>query len=243
MSIISAIKEARHESNNLEDLAKLPQALIMSMAQRGEIKPDMLMPILGKKAQMADDNAKMQAAQQLAEQGGAQPTVMDQYMGKIAQAENPAPIAPPMQQAPQQMAQAPMAQGPEDVGIASQATQPMTLAGGGIIAFDNGGDVDLEEDEYEEARDSARRDADYAEIYDLIDSLQGDAGENRGVGITAGRRDTERGAEGGDLESRLRAAIMGKESGGRRYDKSGNLLTSSKGAQGEMQVIDRKSVV
>jgi hypothetical protein len=30
---------------------------------------------------------------------------------------------------------------------------------------------------------------------------------------------------------------MGKESGGRRYDKSGNLLTSNKGAQGEMQVM------
>jgi hypothetical protein len=36
---------------------------------------------------------------------------------------------------------------------------------------------------------------------------------------------------------RLRAQIMQKESGGRRYDKSGKLLTSSKGAEGEMQVM------
>ena len=60
----------------------------------------------------------------------------------------------------------------------------------------------------------------------------------RGTGITAGHRGAERGMEDkGDLESRLRAAIMGKESGGKRYDKNGNLLTSSKGAQGEMQVM------
>ena len=236
MSIISAIKEARHESNNLEDLAKLPQTLIMSMVQNGQIQKDMLMPILGKKAEMADNAAKMNAAKALAAQGGAQPTVMDQYMGKIAQAENPAPVMPQqeMQQPmPQQMAQAPMAQGPEDVGIASQATQPMTLAGGGIIAFDDGGDVDIEDDDYQEMIDSAQEDSMNDKLYEMIAGLKAsDASENRGVGITAGRR-----SEGGDLESRLRAVIMGKESGGRRYDKNGNLLTSSKGAQGEMQVM------
>ena len=40
-----------------------------------------------------------------------------------------------------------------------------------------------------------------------------------------------------DLVKRLQAQIMAKESGGRRYDKEGNLLTSSKGALGEMQVM------
>jgi hypothetical protein len=40
-----------------------------------------------------------------------------------------------------------------------------------------------------------------------------------------------------DLVKRLQAQIMTKESGGRRYDKEGNLLTSSKGALGEMQVM------
>jgi hypothetical protein len=236
MSIISAIKEARHENNNLEDLAKLPQTLIMSMVQNGQIKEDMLMPILGKKAEIADNTAKMNAAKALAAQGGAQPTVMDQYMGKIAQAENPAPVMPQqeMQQPmPQEMAQGPMAQGPEDVGIASQATAPMQLAGGGIIAFDNGGDVDLEDDDYQEMVDAAQEGSMNDKLYEMIAGLKGsDAGENRGVGIIAGRR-----PEGDDLEFRLRAAIMGKESGGRRYDKNGNLLTSSKGALGEMQVM------
>jgi hypothetical protein len=242
MSIISAIKEARHENNNLEDLAKLPQTLIMSMVQNGQIKEDMLMPILGKKAETADNTAKMNAAKALAAQGGAQPTVMDQYMGKIAQAENPAPAMPQQQMQqpiPQEMAQAPMAQGPEDVGIAGQMTAPMQLAGGGIIAFEGGGDVDTDED-YQEAMDDARESAISDKMYEMIAGLKGrgDDTENRGVGITAGRRGAERGMEDkGDLESRLRSIIMQKESGGKRYDKNGNLLTSSKGAQGEMQVM------
>jgi hypothetical protein len=241
MSIISAIKEARHENNNLEDLAKLPQTLIMSMVQNGQIKEDMLMPILGKKAEMADNTAKMNAAKALAAQGGAQPTVMDQYMGKIAQAENPAPVMPQQQMQqpmPQEMAQAPMAQGPEDVGIAGQMTAPMQLAGGGIIAFGPGGDVE-EDDDYQEMVDDAQESSMNDRLYEMIAGLKSsDAGENRGVGIVAGRRGAERGMEDkGDLETRLRAIIMQKESGGRRYDKDGNLLTSSKGAQGEMQVM------
>jgi hypothetical protein len=244
MSIISAIKEARHENNNLEDLAKLPQTLIMSMVQNGQIKEDMLMPILGKKAEIADNTAKMNAAKALAAQGGAQPTVMDQYMGKIAQAENPAPVMPQQQMQqpmpmPQEMAQAPMAQGPEDVGIASQMTAPMQLAGGGIIAFAPGGDVEEDDDDYQEMVDDAQESSMNDRLYEMIAGLKSsDAGENRGVGIVAGRRGAERGMEDkGDLESRLRAIIMQKESGGRRYDKDGNLLKSSKGAQGEMQVM------
>ena len=55
----------------------------------------------------------------------------------------------------------------------------------------------------------------------------------RSVGIASGRK----GRESDDIDARLRSVIMGKESGGRRYDKNGNLLTSSKGAQGEMQVM------
>ena len=238
MSILSALKETQHNKNNLDDLAKLPQALIMQMAQNGQIPKDMVVPILGKKAEMVENAAKMKAAQALAAQGGAQPTVMEKYMGEIAQAENPAPVAPPMPQAPQQMAAAPMPQGPEDVGIATQATAPMAMAGGGIIAFSPGGDVDSEDDDYQEAMDDARESAMNDKLYEMIAGLKGSSGENRGVGISAGHRGAERGMEDkGDLESRLRAVIMGKESGGRRYDKNGNLLTSHKGAQGEMQVM------
>lgn len=38
--------------------------------------------------------------------------------------------------------------------------------------------------------------------------------------------------------TRLQALVMGAESGGRRYGSDGNLLTSTKGAKGEMQVLD-----
>jgi hypothetical protein len=56
------------------------------------------------------------------------------------------------------------------------------------------------------------------------------------VGIKAVSKDKEeKGPD--DLVKRLQAQIMAKESGGRRYDKEGNLLTSSKGALGEMQVM------
>lgn len=240
MSILSALKETQHSNNNLDDLAKLPQALIMQMAQNGQIPKDMVMPILGKKAEMVETAAKMKAAQAIAQQGGAQPTVMEKYMGEIAAADHPAPIMPQQQiqqPMPQQMAQSPMPQGPEDVGIASQATAPMQMAGGGIIAFDDGGDVEDEEDRYDVYRKKAQRNADFSSINAMRHELEGmPVGENRGVGITAGHHGAERGMEG-DLESRLRAAIMGKESGGKRYDKNGNLLTSHKGAQGEMQVM------
>jgi hypothetical protein len=232
MSILNALKETTHQSDNILDLAKLPQAMIMQMAQNGDIPKDMVMPILGKKAEMAETAAKMKAAQALAQQGGHQPTVMEKYMGEIAAADHPAP-AMPQQQMPQQMAQSPMPQGPEDVGIASQATAPMQMAGGGIVAFDDGGEVDDGED-YQEMLDDAHESAMNEKLYEMISGLKG----SHGAGITAGHHGAERGMENkGDLESRLRAAIMSKESGGKRYDTHGNLITSSKGALGEMQVM------
>lgn len=248
MSILNAIKETKHGQDNILELAKLPQALIMQMAQRGDIPKEMVIPILGKKAEMVESTARMNAAKQLATQGGAQPTVMEKYMGNIAQAENPAPAMPQQQMQqpmPQQMAQQPMAQGPEDVGIASQATQPMSMAGGGIVAFDDGGEVDPEDD-YQDLLDQAEEDSMNEEIYALINQMaeHGGRGERAAVGIRSGenkhiKEDTrERAAEHkGNLESRLRATILQRESGGKRYDKEGNLLTSSKGALGEMQVM------
>ena len=200
MSILSALKETQHSNNNLDDLAKLPQALIMQMAQNGQIPKDMVMPILGKKAEMVETAAKMKAAQALAQQGGVQPTVMEKYMGEIAQAEHPVPPMPQQQMQqpmPQQMAQSPMPQGPEDVGIASQATAPMQMAGGGIIAFSPGGDVpedDDTEDRYDVYRKKAQRNADFAGIDAMRQELAGmPVSENRGVGITAGHHGAERG--------------------------------------------------
>ena len=247
MSILSALSENRHDKKNLEDLAKLPQALIMQMGQRKELSQEEVAMIINKKAEAIESAARQKA---LAQGGGQMPSVIEQDMMKIAQAENPAPQ--PMQQPmmPQQMAQAP--QLPEDVGIAQNPIPPMQMAGGGIIAFDEGGDVD-EEDEYQDLIDQAQEDETSQNIFDLISEMGNDVVSNAGAGITAGtgfqsfsapdNRNTEygikagRGEDKGDLATRLRAEIMQRESGGRRYDKDGNLLTSSKGALGEMQVM------
>ena len=235
MSILNALKETAHQSDNILDLAKLPQAMIMQMAQNGEIPKDMVMPILGKKAEMAEMTAKMNAAKELAAQGGHQPTVMEKYMGQIAAADHPMPQQP-MPQAQQPMPQVPAPQGPEDVGIASQATQPMSMAGGGIIAFsgEDGSYIDSEDESYQEMMDDAHESAMNEKMYEMISGLKGG---HAGVGITAGHHGAEQGMQNGDLAARLREQIMAKESGGHRYDKAGNLITSHKGAQGEMQVM------
>jgi hypothetical protein len=247
MSILNAIKEVKRDNNNLQDMALLPQALIMQMAQRGEIQKELVPLIIGKKAEMIEAIARQRALMQ----GGAQqPSVMEQKMMEIAQAENPAP-APQMQpqMMPQEMAMPQgMPQLPEEVGIAQNPVPPMQMAGGGIIAFAPGGDVDEDDDDdasYEDYLDELQR----ARLESMIlntyqDTDTSGAGiaytepmlQTPAVGIKAVSKDKEeKGPD--DLVKRLQAQIMAKESGGRRYDKEGNLLTSSKGALGEMQVM------
>jgi hypothetical protein len=218
MSILDAIKETRRESKNLSELALLPQALIMQMGQRKELSPEEVSLIIGKKAELIESSARNAA---LAQSGQVPPTIMEKNMMAIAQAENPAPNLP------------------EDVGIAQNPVPPMQMAGGGIIAFEGGGDVeDDDEDDYEEMREKARQDELNEQIFEMIS----ESGGNAGVGIMSGRRGAAEGMgdrkeRGGSDIDRLRAVIMQRESGGRRYDKEGNLLTSSKGALGEMQVM------
>ena len=221
MSLYEAIKEKISDSKDLDSLARLPQALIIQMGQREELTPEEVTLIIGKKGQQIEDAAQRRALAQVSQQ--PMPSVMEQKMMQIAQAENPAP-EPQMQ--PQMMAQAPMPQLPEDVGIAQNPVPPMQLAGGGIIAF-SGEDGSYVEDEEDE---------DDALIYSLLQKMQ--SGSGRGslsAGITSGYEDKDE--RSGDMLDRLRAQIMAKESGGRRYDKSGKLLTSPKGAEGEMQVM------
>ena len=121
MSILGAIKQ---QTESIDDLAKLPQVMIMQMAQKGQIREDMLAPILGRKAEMAEAVARMQALQTA---GQTPPTVMEQLMQANAMAEQP------------EM---------ETTGVAQLPVPEREYAGGGIIAFDEGGDVD--EDAYEE---------------------------------------------------------------------------------------------
>jgi hypothetical protein len=240
MSILSAIKEAKHDNNNLQDLALLPQALIMQMAQRGEIQKELVPLIIGKKAEMIEAMARNQA---LANSGQTPPTVMEQKMMEIAQAENPAP-EPQMQ--PQQMAMPQgMAQLPEDVGIASNPVPPMQMAGGGIIAFAPGGDVDEDDDDdesYEDYLDELQR----ARLESMIRNVYQDDGMSAGVGTSYIEAMPKRAVEEIKVSKKekdkdgmedLMAYVLKKESGGRRYDKEGNLLTSPKGALGEMEVM------
>jgi hypothetical protein len=234
MSILSALSENRHEKKNLADLAKLPQALIMQMGQRKELTQEEVAMVISKKAEAIESAARQKALEQ---GGGQMPSVIEQNMMKIAQAENPAPP----QQMQQQMMPQQMAQGPEDVGIAQNPVPPMQMAGGGIIAFDEGGDIDVDPaDDYQDLVDQANEDATNNEIFGIIAAMEGSRTDNAGVGIRSGenkniKEDTRE--RGGDMVNRLRAQIMQKESGGKRYDKNGNLLTSSKGALGEMQVM------
>jgi soluble lytic murein transglycosylase-like protein len=244
MSILSAIKQ---QNSSIDDLAALPQAMIMQMAQKKQIGEEMLAPILARKAEMADAFARQSA---LKNSGQTPPTVMEQLMAQNAQAEQPqipqqapqmpqqmAPQIPqPMpQQMPQQMPQAM----PQEMGVAQLPIPERQYAGGGIIAFADGGLSDEDQD-YEDSLEEADYDAmieramnagedDYTPSFETRQAKGSpQTFPNSEVGIASGR---------GDMDSRLRSIIMGKESGGRRYDKNGNLLTSSKGAQGEMQVM------
>jgi hypothetical protein len=245
MSILSAI---RQQSSSIDDLAKLPQAMIMQMAQRKQIATEMVAPILARKAEMIDATAKTKAMQ-----GGVPPTsVMEQIIAQNAQSENPAPqrMHPQMQQTmPQQMPQQQMPQHMADTGVAQLPIPEREYAGGGIIAFADGGLSDEDQD-YEDSLEEA-------DYNNMIERAM-NAGEEDYTPHSARNQMPQfetRHAKGspqsfpnsgiaslkpessGDMDARLRAAILQKESGGHRYDKHGKLLTSHKGAEGEMQVM------
>lgn len=125
MSILSALKT---QTNSIDDLAKLPQAMIMQMAQKGQIRPDMIAPILARKAELSQAVANTRAMQQ-----GAQvpQTVMEQIMNQNAMSETP--------------------ESDRDVGLAQLPVRedmyaPQRMAGGGIVAFANNMDQPVSED-------------------------------------------------------------------------------------------------
>lgn len=124
MSILSALKT---QSNSIDDLAKLPQAMIMQMAQKGQIREDMLAPILARKAELAQASANMRAMQQQA----AKPTVMEQILSQNAMAEAP--------------------ESARDMGVAQLPVREdmyneQRMAGGGIVAFQNNPNQPISED-------------------------------------------------------------------------------------------------
>jgi len=115
MSILNAIKQ---QGSSIDDLSKLPQSMIMTMAQKNQIPSEMVAPILARKAEMADAVARTRTLQSA---GGAMPSVMEQLMQKNAEGEQPERQAREMC-----VAQLPMK---EDMYAEHR------MAGGGIVAF------------------------------------------------------------------------------------------------------------
>lgn len=134
MSILSALKQ---QHSSIDDLAKLPQTMIMQMAQKKQIEQDMVAPILARKAELMDAAARSKTLQQ-AEQ--TPPTVLEQLIARNAGTDNALM----------------MPRTPAEIGVAQLPVPERQYAGGGIVAFGSGGDVEEEEDLATElARDEA----------------------------------------------------------------------------------------
>ena len=114
MSILDALKTFKQERESLDDIAALPQALIMQMAQKGQIPKTDVPMILARKAEIAQTQAQMNALRQQ-QSKGAQPTLMEKMIAANAQQEAPQDVT--------------------DVGIASAEIPERQYAGGGIVAF------------------------------------------------------------------------------------------------------------
>lgn len=226
MSILSALKQ---QHSSIDDLAKLPQAMIMQMAQKKQISQDMLAPILARKAEMMDAVSRSKSLQPQP----PVPTVMEQVMQKNIQAENPQPQMP---------------QEPQDAGVAQLPIPERQYAGGGIVAFKQGDLVDLDEDIDEEDLMAEYADAMKAGELAMMMSPQ----ENAGVGIKYKEPMPKGGSKGINFEGgkhpyeslvtakakefgvdpRLASYILNKETGGLKNPENAR---SSAGAMGIAQ--------
>jgi hypothetical protein len=189
---------------------KLSIPQLQQAIQDGVIPPYVGIPLLQEKVKMAKTAQASQAAQM-----GEQPSVAQQVMQQAQQVEQGVP--------------------------ALQSNLPPSMAGGGIVAFAEGGMYDDEEDSYDDRIDAARQ----AEMDDLmneyVQTFQGGIGQLPAAekAVSTSERSLgqdKEGIAGGDAADFV-ARIMHKESRGRRYGKDGELLTSEKGAKGEMQVM------
>lgn len=124
MAIMGLPTAIKLQEGSLQSLAMLPQNELMRLAQSRPSLLKILPIVLEEKAQMAKDSANFQAQMQLAQQGQPK-TITEQNVATIAQSE-----AQP--QANMGIATAPMR---EDM------YQEENYAGGGIVAFDGGGEV------------------------------------------------------------------------------------------------------
>jgi len=155
-------------------LARLPQNQIIAMSQQPagtptHIPPSYVATILKAKSDMEQSIANMQAAQQPMD-----PSVIEQSMAINAQAEAMR-NQPQIQAQPQMMAMAPQQEMPPmDAGIPSLPVDDSmyNMAGGGIVAFQSGGETEGLGDtffgteqaqyEYPDTRTRAEKERDYA---------------------------------------------------------------------------------
>ena len=161
--ILGALETFKEEKQSIDSLASLPQTLIMQMAQKGHISKTDLPMILSRKAEIAQNQAQLNALRQQ-QTGGQPPSIMEQIMATNAR-----------QEAPREMT---------DVGIASNPVPEMRMAGGGIVAFEEGGLTDDKRAEYERygAPGSLRRM--FGSIYDYYASPSTMEGVRRNISNT-----------------------------------------------------------
>lgn len=169
--------------------------------------------------------------------------LIQEKMKEQASASAMQPKAPPIAQ--QVMQQAEAMQGVP----ALPSNMPQEYAQGGILSYAGGGD--LYDDEDYDPEDDAQAEA-MSQGEALMDQLLANpemyASKSapgieslREVRVSPSGKSVEAREEkvqtGDGTSSKLLKHILHKESRGQRYDKEGNLLTSSKGAMGEMQVM------
>lgn len=136
-SLLELNREKMNERESLDSLARLPQQMIMSMVQRKTIPQTDVPMILSRKAELAQEEANKRALMQQAAQQGQEQSIIEKLMAQNAAAE---------------AAKAPAPEDMTDVGIASNPVPEMRMAGGGIVAFQEGGEAELSEEERERLR-------------------------------------------------------------------------------------------
>jgi len=193
---------------SMSNRARMAENLTIEQLQRsiqdGVLPSYIGVPLLKSKV----EDAKLLQAAKAAQSMSQQPSVAQQIMSQAQQVEQ---------------------------GVDALPTNlPTTaMAGGGIVAFAEGGMYD-DEDSDEDRQDAARQ----AEMDEMMDEYA--QSFQQGIGqLPAAQSAAPQGGEGiasGDVADFV-ARIMHKESRGQRYGKDGKLLTSEKGAQGEMQVM------
>jgi hypothetical protein len=235
MSILNALKQ---QNSSIDDLAKLPQAMIIQMAQKKQISQDMLAPILSRKAEMMDAVSRSRALQPQP----PVPTVMEQVMQKNIQAENPQAMPP------QSPMQAPAPTSPDQIGVGQLPVPERQYAGGGIVAFKQGDLVDLEDDMDDEDLIAEYANAMRAGEMAMSRGMEGNAGaglrytepmksgSSKGINYRGGKHPyeglvTAKANEFG-VDPMLASYILNKETGGMKNPETAR---SSAGAMGIAQ--------